>query len=98
MSSSLLVFLYKPKFKNLPSITIMDGPFYPLYEWNKEFFNLYSVKDSKIITTKNLVLAKKKIAQLDTKKKFLLRKKIMRKMLIVVTIIQSQNILEKNKY
>ena len=70
-----LTFLYKPKFKNLPSITIMDGPFYTLYEWNKEFFNLYSVKSSILISTKNLVLAKKKIAQLDTKKKFLIRKK-----------------------
>ena len=44
-----LTFLYKQKKKiNEDCLTIMDGPFFTLYKWNKLFYNLYSVKNSRL--------------------------------------------------
>ena len=71
-----LTFLYKPKYKNLPSLTIMDGPFYTLYEWKKGLFNLYSVLDSRIVTTKNLIYAKKILNNLNIANQKMIKTKV----------------------
>ena len=45
------IFLYKQKKTiNEDCLTIMDGPFFTLYKWNRSFYNLYSVK--KILDSK----------------------------------------------
>lgn len=44
-----ITFLYKPlRNINNSCITIMDGPFFTLYKWDKKYFNLYSVKYSRL--------------------------------------------------
>ena len=49
-----MISLFKSKNKKHHSYTIMDGPFYTLLEWNKDLFALYSVQDSRVLTSKNL--------------------------------------------
>jgi len=71
-----LTFLYKSKYKNLPSMTIMDGPFFTLYEWKKGLFNLYSVLDSRITTTKNLLSAKKILNNLSISNQKMIKTKV----------------------
>ena len=44
-----ITFLYKQKKTiNEDCLTIMDGPFFTLYKWNRSFYNLYSVKNSRL--------------------------------------------------
>ena len=58
------IFLYKCKQKNHPAVTIMDGPFYTLYPWDsKNNFGLYSVKESRLLSGKNIELLKKKVSK-----------------------------------
>ena len=63
------VSLYKPKNKNLKSYTIMDGPYYTLLKWNKNLFALYSVKHSRLLTSKNYQTVKKSYSNLRLKNK-----------------------------
>ena len=49
-----MISLFKSKNTKHHSFTIMDGPFYTLLEWNKDLFALYSVQDSRVLTSKNL--------------------------------------------
>ena len=70
--------LYKPKNKNHKSYTIMDGPFYTLLRWNKDLFSLYSVKDSRILTSKNFDKAKESFKKLSTKKENQAKEKILK--------------------
>ena len=60
--------LFKPKNKNHKSYTIMDGPYYTLLKWNKNLFSLYSVKHSRLITSKNFKKIKKSYLTFKLKK------------------------------
>lgn len=68
--------LFKANKANLKSYTIMDGPFYTLLNWNKNIFGLYSVKDSRVLTSKSLDLVKKSFKQLSYKRIDIINKKI----------------------
>ena len=70
--------LYRPKNKNHKSYTIMDGPFYTLLKWNHDLFALYSVKDSRIISSKSLKIVKKSLKNLTKKKEKQAEEKILR--------------------
>ena len=48
-----LVSLFRAKKKKHYSYTIMDGPFYTLLQWSNNMFTLYSVKDSRVLISKN---------------------------------------------
>ena len=61
--------LFKKKNKKHNSYTIIDGPFYTLFEWNKILFSLYSVKDSRILSSKNFNLEKKSYKQFKKEQK-----------------------------
>ena len=71
-----LVSLYKPKVKNHSSYTIMDGPYYTLYQWGKNIFSLYSVKDSRVLSSKNYNLVNESLKKISSKKKVIIRDKI----------------------
>ena len=48
-----LVSLFRTKKREHNSYTIMDGPFYTLLQWSDNMFALYSVKDSRVLISKN---------------------------------------------
>ncbi len=48
-----VISLYKSKKIKHKSYTIMDGPYYTLLRWNKNIFGLYSVKFSRLLSSKN---------------------------------------------
>tara|TARA_B100000900_G_C20559302_1_gene708164 strand:+ start:355 stop:1398 length:1044 start_codon:yes stop_codon:yes gene_type:complete len=54
-----VISLYKSKKRNHKSYTIMDGPYYTLLKWNKDIFGLYSVKFSRLMSSKNFQKVKK---------------------------------------
>lgn len=66
---------YKIKRKH-PAITIMDGPFITIYPWEKNEFNAYSVKNSRITSTKNINKANKILKQFSIKEKYSRKKTI----------------------
>ena len=72
------IFLYKKKSnKKKFSLTIMDGPFFTLYPWNeKNEFGLYSVKNSRLLVSKNLNQLKLKI-QIKNNKQFLKKHRVL---------------------
>ena len=70
--------LYKSKNKNHKSYTIMDGPFYTLLRWNKNLFGLYSVKDSRIITSKNFEKVRKSFKKITKEKEGKIKEKILK--------------------
>ena len=70
--------LYKAKNRNHKSYTIMDGPFYTLLKWNKDLFGLYSVKDSRIITSKSFDKVNKSFKSLTKKKEKQVKEKILK--------------------
>ncbi len=70
--------LYRSKNKNHKSYTIMDGPFYTLLKWNKDLFGLYSVKDSRIKTSKNFDVVRKSFQKLSKKKEGKVKQKILK--------------------
>ena len=47
----------------------MDGPYYTLLKWNKNLFALYSVKESRLFTSKNFNNVKKSYDKLKQKNK-----------------------------
>ena len=59
--------LYKPKYKNHKSYTIMDGPYFTLLKWSKNLYGLYSVKKSRLFTSKNYSKVKKSYLRLKSK-------------------------------
>ena len=61
--------LYKAKSKNHKSYTIMDGPFYTLLKWNQNLFGLYSVKDSRIVSSKRFNKVNRSLKNLTKKKR-----------------------------
>ncbi len=69
--------LYRAKKKNHKSYTIMDGPFYTLLKWNNDLFGLYSVKDSRIISSKNFDKVNKSFKKLSKKKEAQIKEKIL---------------------
>ena len=69
--------LYKAKDKKHKSYTIMDGPFYTLLKWNKDLFGLYSVKDSRVLTSKNFNKVKNSYKKLSKKKENHINRKIL---------------------
>ena len=71
-----LSLLYKSKKKVSKAITIMDGPFYTLYPWSDKIFNLYSVKYSRFIVTKEFGKIKNKINKIKKNDLDLIRKKM----------------------
>lgn len=63
-----LISLFKSKNKKHFSYTIMDGPFYTLLQWSSNMFALYSVKDSRVLISKDfkkINRSKKKISVKD---------------------------------
>ena len=54
----------------------MDGPFHTLLEWSKNIFALYSVKNSRILTSKSLQKVEKSFKSLSTSRELEVRKKI----------------------
>ena len=64
-----LISLYKPKNKNHKSYTIMDGPYYTLIRWSKDLFALYSVKHSRLLTSKNYEKVKRSYLNFKLKNK-----------------------------
>ena len=56
----------------------MDGPFYTLLKWNKDLFGLYSVKDSRIITSKSFDKVNKSFKSLTKKKEKQVKEKILK--------------------
>lgn len=71
-----LVPLFKINKPEHKSYTIMDGPFYTLLNWNRNIFALYSVKNSRVATSKNLNYVKNSFKKISNKKKQLINKKI----------------------
>lgn len=71
-----VIFLYeKKKINDDFAITIMDGPFFTLYPWNeKNEYGLYSVENSRIMSSKNIVSLKKRVHK-NIKNKLLNKKK-----------------------
>lgn len=63
------IFLYKKKNNNKNfSMTIMDGPFFTLYPWNeKNEYGLYSVKNSRLLGSRNLNKLKLEIKEKNNK-------------------------------
>ena len=57
--------LYKSKKKFDKAITIMDGPFYTLYPWGHDNYNLYSVKYSRYKTSSKFKNIKPDIDKID---------------------------------
>ena len=74
----VLFSLYKSKNKNHKSYTIMDGPFYTLLKWNKDLFGLYSVKDSRVLTSKNFNKVNKSFNKLSKEKSGRIKEKILK--------------------
>ncbi len=70
--------LYKANKKNHKSYTIMDGPFYTLLRWNKDLFGLYSVKDSRIKTSKKFYKVNKSFKKLSKEKERRVKEKILK--------------------
>lgn len=64
-----VISLYKPKNKNHKSYTIMDGPYYTLIRWSKDLFALYSVKHSRLLTSKNYEKVKRSYLNFKSKNK-----------------------------
>ncbi len=62
-----VISLYKSKKKNHKSYTIMDGPYYTLIRWNKNMFVLYSVKNSRLLISKNYKKVEKSYLNFKTK-------------------------------
>lgn len=73
-----LLSLYKAKKRRHKSYTIMDGPFYTLLRWNKDLFSLYSVKDSRIKTSKKFDNINKSFKKLSRKKEKQVNEKILK--------------------
>ena len=70
--------LYKAKNKNHKSYTIMDGPFYTLLKWNRDLFSLYSVKDSRIVSSKRFDKVNRSVKNLPKKKEKQVKEKILK--------------------
>ena len=70
--------LYRAKNKDHKSYTIMDGPFYTLLKWNHDLFALYSVKDSRIKSSKNFKIVSKSLKNLTKKKEKRAKEKILK--------------------
>ena len=74
-----LIPLYEPKVKKHPAYTIMDGPFFTFYPWNKDYFGLYSVKYSRVNKSKSINRILKLNKNLTFKIKNSIKSKIERK-------------------
>lgn len=70
------VFLYnKEKNNDDFALTIMDGPFFTLYPWNeKTEYGLYSVQNSRLISSQNIVSLRKRVHK-TINRKFLYNKR-----------------------
>jgi hypothetical protein len=66
----------KLKKKEEDCLTVMDGPFYTLYQWKKRLYNLYSVKYSRIKKFKFYSSATRAIKNLALADKYKLKTKI----------------------
>ena len=71
-----LVSLFKAKKKKHHSYTIMDGPYYTLVQWNNNMFALYSVKDSRVLVSKNFEKVNNSLKKLSNNDKIKIRDKI----------------------
>ena len=71
-----LIPLYKLKVKKHPAYTIMDGPFFTFYPWNKKHFGLYSVKYSRVNISKSINKILKLNKNLNLKTKNSIKRKI----------------------
>ena len=69
--------LYRSKYKDHKSYTIMDGPYYTLLKWNKKLYGLYSVKHSRLFTSKNYQKVKKSYLNLKSKNPTKIRKNLL---------------------
>jgi len=49
----VLTMLYKSK-EQRSAITIMDGPFFTIYPWSKNYFHIYAVKESRLKKCKDI--------------------------------------------
>lgn len=70
--------LYRSKYKDHRSYTIMDGPYYTLLKWNKNLYGLYSVKHSRLSTSKNYQKVKKSYLNLKSKNPLKIRKNLIK--------------------
>jgi len=71
-----LISLFSAKKKKHKSYTIMDGPFYTLLQWSKNIFALYSVKDSRVLISKNLNNINISYKKISEKKETLIKNRI----------------------
>ena len=71
-----LVSLFKTKKKNHYSYTIMDGPFYTLLQWSSNMFALYSVKDSRVLISKDFKKVNKSKKNISIKDQVKIKDKI----------------------
>ena len=71
-----LVSLFKPKDREHQSYTIMDGPFYTLLKWSDNVFGLYSVKESRILTSNKFEIVNKSYKNLSHKDKMKIKNNI----------------------
>lgn len=68
--------LYRSKKKYNKSYTIMDGPYYTLLKWDKNLFSLYSVKNSRLLISKEFDKVKKSYINFKHKNQQTIKKKL----------------------
>lgn len=73
-----VISLYKSKHQDHKSYTIMDGPYYTLLKWSKDLYGLYSVKHSRLLTSKNYQKVKKSYLNLKLKNSTKIRKNLIK--------------------
>jgi len=71
-----LVSLFRAKNKKHHSYTIMDGPFYTLLQWSNNIFALYSVKDSRVLVSKNFKKVNNSLKKLSNNDEINVKNKI----------------------
>lgn len=66
--------------KKFPALTIMDGPFFTIYPYKKNFYNIYSVVHSRFGKSKNIKQCEKKLSTVKNDDSFLhLKRKLIEK-------------------
>ena len=73
-----VISLYRSKRKDHKSYTIMDGPYYTLLKWSKNLYGLYSVKHSRLLTSKNYQKVQKSYLSLKSKNTTKIRKNLIK--------------------
>lgn len=64
-------------FKNFPALTLMDGPFFTIYPFKKNYYNIYSVVHSRFGESEKISKCEKNLLKIRKNKKFLNKKRIL---------------------